>query len=56
MIYLYEWSSHTAETMRNNERKTVGMEAIREVKYIRDIALAFIENESDDSNWFDNFG
>lgn len=46
MIYLYDCYSHTPETMRNNGRKTVGMEVIGEIKYMRDLALAFIENKS----------
>ena len=56
MIYLCECSSHTPETMRNKGRKTVGMEVVGEIKYMRDLALAFIENKSNDGNWFGNLG
>lgn len=56
MIYLYESSSYTPKTMRKNGRKTVVIEVIGEIKYVRDLALAFIENKSNDGNWFGNFG
>lgn len=36
--------------MRKNGRKTVVIEVIGEIKYVRDLALAFIENKSNDGN------
>lgn len=42
--HLYECSCHTLETMRKNGRKTVEIEEIGEIKYLRYCSLAFIEN------------